>query len=282
MPTPFRKYQALQNDYLLFDALSAPLQFSPDEITAMCHRRTGAGADGILIVRALEGTRAEDDASHPGAAFRMEIFNSDGSVAAMCGNGLRCVGKFLVDSGRLAVGARADVLTKSGPRHVTVLEHGPEQSRVVAGLGRPRVLDDRLVINDLAFVHVDVGNPHIVHFIDGNAPRAYAPDWNRQLALSLGPELEHALEGGVNVGFAQVTGPAGLDLVVFERGAGFTQACGTGATAAVTAALHLGLVSRGPVRVVQSGGIVDVTLDDAGFATLDGPAHFVFAGAWPS
>jgi diaminopimelate epimerase len=98
------------------------------------------------------------------------------------------------------------------------------------------------------------------------------------MALSLGPELEHALEGGVNVGFAFPTGPAELNLVVWERGAGFTQACGTGATAAVTAALHLGHVGQGPVRVLQNGGTVTVTLDAQGDALLDGPAHFVFAG----
>ena len=270
MLTPFRKYQALQNDYLLFDAIEQSMDFSPAQITAMCHRRTGVGADGILIVR------------RDGDATRMQIFNADGSEAAMCGNGLRCVGKFLVDSGRLAVGARADVLTKSGPRHVTVLEQAPGVSRVVAGLGRPRVLDDRLVLQDLAFVHVDVGNPHIVHFVEAGAPRALAPDWNLQMALSLGPDLEHALEGGVNVGFAVPSGPARLDLVVWERGVGFTQACGTGATAAVTAALHLGHVESGPVRVHQNGGEVEVTLDADGSATLDGPAHFVFAGTWPA
>ncbi|PKN21912.1 MAG: diaminopimelate epimerase [Deltaproteobacteria bacterium HGW-Deltaproteobacteria-22] len=270
MTQSFRKYQALQNDYLLFDAIDAPLAFTPAQIIAMCHRRTGAGADGILIV-------SRDAAG----VFRMDIHNNDGTEAAMCGNGLRCVGKYLADSRRIAPGDRCEVLTKAGPRHVTVLEHGPDVSRVIAGLGRPRVLDDRLVLNDLAFVHVDVGNPHIVHFFEATAPRELAPGWNLQMALSLGPELEHALEGGVNVGFAVPTGPAELDLVVWERGAGFTQACGTGATAAVTAALHLGHVGKSPIRVLQNGGIVDVTLDDDGYATLDGPAHFVFAGTLP-
>ncbi|PKN45521.1 MAG: diaminopimelate epimerase [Deltaproteobacteria bacterium HGW-Deltaproteobacteria-17] len=275
MSQPFRKYQALQNDYLLFDALDAPVSFPPAQIVAMCHRRTGVGADGILIVGRAPG------GADGGDVYTMDILNNDGSVAAMCGNGLRCVGKFLADAGHLAPGDRREVRTASGPRHVTVLGHAPDVSQVVAGLGRPRVLDDALTLNDLAFVRVDVGNPHIVHFLDPAAPRAYAPDWNRQLALSLGPELEHAFEGGVNVGFAVVTGPAELDLVVWERGAGFTQACGTGATAAVTAALHLGLVPRGPVRVRQTGGDVTVTLDADGAATLDGPAHFVFAGTLP-
>lgn len=270
MSLSFRKYQALQNDYLLFDAIDTPLAFSPAQIISMCHRRTGVGADGILIVHAIDG-----------GGFGMKIYNSDGSEAAMCGNGLRCVGKFLVDSGRTAAGQKKEILTKSGPRHVTVLEHGVDQSRVVAGLGLPRVLDDRLELQSLAFVLVDVGNPHIVHFI---SPPPFSPGLhpNLQMALELGPGLEPALAGGVNVGFAVVTGPAELDLVVWERGAGFTQACGTGATAAVTAALHLGLVARGPIRVVQNGGIVEVILDDDGYATLDGPAHFAFAGAWPA
>jgi len=271
MSLPFRKYQALQNDYLLFDALDAPLAFAPEAIVAMCHRRLGAGADGILIV-----SRAPD------GAFRMEILNSDGSEAAMCGNGLRCVGKFLADSGRLALGTRAGVHTASGPRHVTVLEHAPAVSRVVAGLGRPRVIDAGLRAGDLAFVHVDVGNPHIVHFLDASAPSAEAPAWIRRLALSDGPELESLLPGGVNVGFAWPAAPDRLELAVWERGAGFTLACGTGATAAVTAARLLGLVADGPVLVRQAGGDATVTLDTDGQATLDGPAHFVFAGQWPN
>lgn len=271
MSLPFRKYQALQNDYLLFDALDAPLNFPPKVVAAMCHRRTGAGADGILIV-SRDATGVD--------AFRMDILNSDGSTAAMCGNGLRCVGKFLVDSGRLAPGVRAGVLTASGPRHVTVLEHAPVVSRVVAGLGRPRVLDADFRAQDLAFVHVDVGNPHLVHFLDV-APVAPGLHLERLKAMELGPTLEHALPGGVNVGFAVITGNATLDLAVWERGAGFTLACGTGATAAVTAARHLGLVADGPVLVAQAGGDATVTLDADGGATLEGPAHFVFAGQWP-
>jgi diaminopimelate epimerase len=277
MSLPFRKYQALQNDYLLFDAQDAPLSFSPEVIAAMCHRRTGAGADGILIVSRAPG----GGDARTGGAFRMDILNSDGSTAAMCGNGLRCVGKFLVDSGHLAVGARAEVLTASGWRHVTVLGHAPAVSRVVAGLGLPRVLDPALRAGDLSFVHVDVGNPHMVHFLDV-APLAPGLHRERQKALELGPALEHALAGGVNVGFAVITGPSTLDLAVWERGAGFTQACGTGATAAVTAARHLGLVGDGPVLVGQAGGDATVTLDADGSATLEGPAHFVFAGQWPS
>lgn len=268
MSRPFRKYQALQNDYLLFDALDGPLAFPPELIVAMCHRRTGAGADGILIV-----------SRDPDPVFRMDILNSDGSVAAMCGNGLRCVGKFLADSGHLNPGERAEVRTASGPRHVTVLAHAPAVSRVIAGLGRPRVLDDALRAGDLTFVHVDVGNPHIVHFLDV-APLAPGLHLERRKALELGPTLEHALPGGVNVGFAVITGNATLDLAVWERGAGFTQACGTGATAAVTAARLLGLVAEGPVLVRQAGGDATVTLDADGEATLDGPAHFVFAGTW--
>ncbi len=270
MSLPFRKYQALQNDYLLFDALDAPLSFSPEAIIAMCHRRTGAGADGILIV-----SRADD------GAFNMMILNSDGSPAAMCGNGLRCVGKVLVDSGRLGMGTGAEVHTAYGPRHVNVHTQATAVSRVVAGLGRPRVLDADLRAGDLSFVHVDVGNPHLVHFLATDAPAAEAPAWVRRLALSDGPELESLLPGGVNVGFAWPGAPDRLELAVWERGAGFTQACGTGATAAVTAARLLGLVADGPVLVRQAGGDATVTLDPDGQATLDGPAHFVFSGIWP-
>jgi len=259
----FRKYQALLNDYILFDALDGAPPLTPERIAGLCRRRSGIGADGVLVVSREEGD------------FRMDIFNSDGSTAAMCGNGLRCVGKFLADTGRIRPGTTVPVRTRAGLRSVAVLHHAPAASRVAAKMGWPRILGE-LEFEKRHFWHVDVGNPHIVHFFEPDE----SPDplvRAVELALELGPGLEHAVAGGVNVGFAAAAG-AELALAVWERGAGFTEACGTGATAAVTAARAAGKMPGGAVRVRQRGGDAVISRHDDGQAVLEGLAHFVFSG----
>ncbi len=284
MSQPFRKYQALLNDYVFIDAMDTPFSRNHDELIAWCDRRAGIGADGVLVLGSDQGT------------YRMEIINSDGSVARMCGNGLRCLGKYLVDSGRLDPGIRAEVSTRSGMRHVTVLKQDPGASLVRAGLGIPAVLAENPaweiaedvstplpeILSDRFFL-VDVGNRHLVFVLDPQSPffqdvaDSFMPALTK-LALTHGPDLEHRFSGGVNVGFAVLLAPEVLELAVWERGAGFTRACGTGATAAATAARHAGLVGEHPVRILQNGGPASVGFDKNGEAFLEGMAHFVFAG----
>ncbi len=262
MERMFRKYQALLNDYVLFDATEDSMELPARTVVRLCHRRAGVGADGVLVV--------SREVEH----FRMDILNSDGSPAAMCGNGLRCVGKFLADTGRIAVGETVPVRTGAGMRSVTVLEHTPQASRVAAGLGTPQVLE-RLELEGMEFWHVDVGNPHIVHFLDGAS--GDAPAQALAMALERGPRLEHVFSSGVNVGFACIRGEE-LELAVWERGAGFTEACGTGATAAVAAARASDRLVLPGVRVRQRGGDAVVAWTPRGEAVLEGMAHFVFSG----
>lgn len=259
----FRKYQALLNDYILFNAIDGMLKLSPTQIVELCHRRRGIGADGVLVVSREDGQ------------YRMEIFNADGSLATMCGNGLRCVGKFLADTQRIPIGTRIPIRTRAGLRSVTVQQHTPAASHVSASMGSPRIVG-QYEFENRWFWHIDVGNPHIVHFLETN-PNLNPLSQVVEHAVTIGPGLEHAMKGGVNVGFACTNGNE-MALAVWERGAGFTEACGTGATAAVTAARAAGKIPQSTIRVHQRGGDVDIVFTETEQVFLEGVAHFVFCG----
>jgi diaminopimelate epimerase len=207
----------------------------------------------------------------PGAAATMHIYNSDGSVAAMCGNGIRCVARHLADARGLSGDLVID--TDAGPRRCTV-HRGPggavEAVSVEMGPARLEGEQDFTVDGErLHAVRVSMGNPHAVLF-DSPTP---------ERACSVGPTIERAVAGGVNVGFAR-PGPRGIDLVVWERGSGLTDACGTGACAATVASARAGLVPTGaPVEVRLPGGALSVTVGaDLARVTMRGPAERAFEG----
>ena len=260
----FVKYQGLGNDFVLVDGPLMPAE----RAARLCDRRRGIGADGVVT---LLPPRT------PGAAATMHIYNSDGSVAAMCGNAIRCVARELHE----ARGLPADLLidTDSGPKRCTVHrgpggpggEAGPvEAVSVEMGPAQLQGEQDFAVAGEqLHAVRVSMGNPHAVLFDEPSERRA----------RELGPLIEKAVAGGVNVGFAR-PGPTGIDLVVWERGAGLTDACGTGACAAAVASARQGAVPTGaPVEVRLPGGALQVTVaPDLTRVTMRGPAERAFQG----
>ena len=257
VPLRFVKYHGLGNDFVVVEG---PL-VGPDRARRLCDRRRGVGADGVLGVLPPRT---------PGAVATMHIFNSDGSVAAMCGNGIRCVARHLAEvrglSGELVID------TDSGPKRCTVHAEAGEVRAVSVEMGPARLLgeeDFRVAGEVLRAVRVSMGNPHAVLFDDPSRARAAA----------IGPALERAVEGGVNVGFAR-SGPSGIDLVVWERGAGLTDACGTGACAAAVASVWRGAFPAGrPIEVRLPGGALEITVgEDLQRVTMRGPAARVFAG----
>ena len=240
----FTKMQGLGNDFIVLDG---PIGLDTEEIAALCDRRFGIGADGLLVVSR-------------GEPIRMEYWNADGSPAEMCGNGLRCVARYAYDRG-WAADRNYGVQTAVGTRGVRVLE-----DRVEAELGRPR-LEGVRTIDGTDYEIVDMGNPHAVAFVADPATVD---------AASVGSRLQTEFPNGSNVEFAALDG-SGVVMRVWERGVGETLACGTGiaAVAAVAAERH-GLAS--PVEVSVTGGQASVDFRD-GVAWIVGPAEYSFRGS---
>lgn len=245
----FTKMQGLGNDFVV---LAGPREVSPEEVVALCDRRRGVGADGVLVVT-------------PGEPVRMDYWNADGSAAEMCGNGLRCAARFALDRG-WAAGASFVIRTELGDRRVEVGE-----GLVTVELG-PVHAGDRAEVDGVELHLASVGNPHAVAFVSDPLT---AP------VTELGPALQShpRFPDGVNVEFVTVAEPDRLKLRVWERGVGETLACGTGAAAAVAVAHQLGKVGE-KVTVELPGGEARVSIA-AGTAWLSGPAEYVFEGEWP-
>jgi len=255
----FVKYQGLGNDFILVEG---PPLMEAARAVRLCDRRRGVGGDGLLT--ALPPRTV-------GAAATMHLYNSDGSVAAMCGNGIRCLARHLAETRGLSGELVID--TDSGPKSCTI--HRGARGAVIAvsvemGPATVEGEQDFTVEGErLHAVRISMGNPHAVLFDDPARLRAQA----------IGPVIERSVAGGVNVGFAR-PGPTGIDLVVWERGAGLTDACGTGACAAAVASARAGVVPTGaPIEVRLPGGALLVTVDpDLTRVTMRGPAEKAFEG----
>lgn len=277
-PLEFAKYQGAGNDFVVVVDLDDDRPLSAEEVAAVCDRRAGVGADGVIrIVRT----------DREGASFFMDYANADGSVAEMCGNGIRCVGMLLHDRGLTDV-TSIDVLTRAGVRHLTLHAEPTGVRRATTTMGTPNFtraaipmrgpawetfLAQPLEIGDgltLTASAVSMGNPHLVVFVDGDPATVHVGH--------IGPALErHDLfPEGTNVEFAYVHDGV-VHARVWERGSGETMACGSGACAAAIAANEAGLVSSRTV-VRFPGGDLEVERRDDGEVLLTGEARRVFEG----
>jgi diaminopimelate epimerase len=258
VPLRFAKYHGLGNDFVLVDG---PLMDAA-RARRVCDRRRGIGADGVVTILPPRT---------PGAAAAMHIYNSDGSVAEMCGNAVRCLARHLAE--RRGVDGEIRIDTDAGTKICTLHRgQGGGVASVSVDMGPARVQgeeDFRVAGETLHATRVSMGNPHAVLFDDPS----------RERAAAVGPVLERAVAGGVNVGFARPDA-GGIDLVVWERGAGLTDACGTGACAATVAAVRRGSVRAGtPVEVRLPGGALEITVaPDLSRVLMRGPAERVFEG----
>jgi diaminopimelate epimerase len=280
---PFAKYEGLGNDFLVVAAADEAEIAAPD-VRAMCDRRLGIGADGVLVVLPPVAR---------GSAARMKVINADGSVPEMCGNGLRCIALHLARARKITSGEIV-VDTDAGAR-ACAGEDSPAGADVTVDMGVVQVTGEmRLQLGErqLDLVLVNAGNPHAVTFLDVLSFNAM----EKGGATQLGPlvEKDPAFPRGVNVGFAYVS--SGLkdprvsgvlktvphmDLIVWERGVGLTLACGTGACAAAAAANAKGLFpSAARCSVRLPGGKLEVTVASSGRTTMRGPARHVFSGHW--
>lgn len=282
----FTKVQAAGNDCILVEAGSVQRNWSKMAI-AMCDRHFGIGADGLLL--ALPSVVAD---------FQMRIFNPDGSEAEVCGNGLRCLAKYVVDKGLTNITVQEiSVETMSGIRRIKLDYEGSEIAKIQVGMGKPEfgakdipvviepgrgdlldikpILDYRIIVDgeELLLSFVSMGNPHAVYF--GQYPVSNFP------LSQLGPKVEQhkMFPHQVNFEVARIISRQSIEARVWERGVGETLACGTGACAvAVTAQLH-GYVDN-KVAVKLPGGILEVEWNRVGEVFLSGPAEVVFTGDW--
>ena len=277
---PFWKYHGLGNDFAIIDGTRGGVLVDPDQAKYLCDRHLGIGADGILTVLPSES-----------GDFRMHIYNADGSEPEMCGNGIRCFVKYLVDYGLVAgPGVRVEtgrgVLDckaqqgKDGKVETVTVNMGPAvfERTQIPMQGEGRCIEQEIEIGDLKFVitAVAVGNPHMV--IHSKA--------DISMARKHGPLLEsHPLfPQRVNVDLTEVKNREEIDLVVYERGCGITKACGTGACAAVAASAVVNKVDlEKEIKVNLPGGSLFVQVDQ-GFLSvwMRGPAVEVFRGELPT
>jgi diaminopimelate epimerase len=271
---PFAKFQGAGNDFVILDgrpgAPAAGLDWA-QLAQQMCDRHYGVGGDGILVA-----AEPSAGAAARGAAFRMRMFNPDGSESEMCGNGLRCFARWLADAGEIESGA-AHIETGAGILRVTLAAQ-PDDAAVSAWMGVPDLSAGEVRVPEAGVeadgTRVSTGNPHAVFFVEDVAAVPLE---------TLGPRVEHhpAFPNRTNVEFVQVRDSGNLKVRVWERGAGATLACGTGACAAMVAARVRGLVDK-TATLELPGGTLEVRWPGPGQeVVLSGPAVRVYDGSWP-
>ncbi len=259
------------NDFIIIDGFR---QQPPEPLALarrLCDRRFGIGADGLILALPSEA-----------ADVRMRVINADGSEPEMCGNGIRCLGKYLYDSGLCRKEAMT-VETLAGVLALTVEAEGGEARRLTVDMGAPVFEPAQIPVDAegnpvalevggrrLSLYCVSMGNPHAVTFdlFPGN-------EEFRRLGALL--ERHPAFPRRANVEFCRVNASGGADVRVWERGDGPTLACGTGACAVLAAGVRLGLLSR-EADIALPGGALRIRWADDGHLYMTGPAETVFVG----
>ncbi|MGP3691194.1 diaminopimelate epimerase [Streptomyces sp. IBSNAI002] len=272
LSVPFAKGHGTGNDFLVLDDPDNTLDLAPSTIVRLCDRRTGLGADGLLrLVRCAATPEASAMASD--AKWFMDYRNADGTLGAMCGNGIRVLARYLASTGLHTHGPLA-IATRAGVRQLDVAAGDtPHHGEVSVAMGRPTLPGPQSITVTVGTrswpaLHVDVGNPHAVVFVD---------DLDHAGTLGEPPTVSPATAypHGTSVEFVRDLGSAHLVLRVHERGVGETPSCGTGACAAVVAALHRTVHRPRRVRytVDALGGRLQVDVTADGHMTLTGQAH---------
>jgi len=265
----FIKYHGLGNDFILIDSRKEKLEeFDLKQLAiAACDRHFGIGADGLLIVWPSQK-----------AHYRMQVINPDGSEAEMCGNGIRCFAKYVYETDQLKEEV-ISVETLAGTILPAVILEDGKVIGVEVDMGEPREIQNSKLIpipsgqnSEFEITEISMGNPHAVIFADDLA------------AIDLpviGPEIENHphFPNRTNVEFVKVLSDKEIEVAVWERGAGETLACGTGACAALVAS-HLAKKTGRRVIVHLPGGNLDIEWGEDNHVLMRGPAEKVFEGAY--
>jgi len=283
----FTKMQGAANDFVLIETGDTHRQWSKLAL-AMCDRHLGIGADSLLLL--LPSEKAD---------FGMRIFDADGSEAEACGNGIRCLAKYVFEKGLISTETdEITVETIAGIRKIKLEKRGGKLIEIWANMGKPELNADKIpatikpgegdVVDiksmlsykanidgvDLTLNLVSMGNPHAVHFCQ--EPVSGFP------LSEVGPQVENlsVFPNRINFEVARVLSPNHLEARVWERGVGETLACGSGACAIAVASKLLGYTER-KVDIKLPGGTLDAEWNGDGEVILGGPAETVFEGKWP-
>lgn len=257
----FTKMHGAGNDYIYVDTTRYPIVNPQKKAIEWSQFHTGIGSDGLILI----------GHSHK-ADFSMRIFNADGSEAMMCGNGSRCVGKYVYESG-LTDQTEITLDTLSGIKTLKLHVDKGKVFAVTVDMGSPSSMKSLFWKDEYPFqsTQVSMGNPHLVTFVE---------DITQVNLTEIGPQLErHPLfPDRTNVEFAQVIYKDTIRMRVWERGSGITQACGTGACATAVAAFRNGMSGR-KCHIIMDGGTVTVEWEErSGHILMTGPATKVFDG----
>ena len=272
MNLKFTKMHGAGNDFVVLDGVRKHIELTPEQLRLLADRHFGVGCDQILIVEKADNIEAD---------FRYRIFNSDGGEVEQCGNGARCFMRFVHDQ-KLTAKREIVVETHSG----LISPRLEQDGRVTVNMGTPIFESTRIPFDGgsgaaseplevagaaLNISAVSMGNPHAVQVVE---------DIELAPVKELGPLIEHhpRFPKRVNAGFMQVMNRHHIRLRVYERGAGETLSCGTGACAAVVAGIRRGLLDS-PVNVATRGGALTIAWESEGAVVqMTGPAIAVFTG----
>lgn len=274
----FTKMQGCGNDYCYMDCTKEQIDNIPELAKRISDRHFGVGSDGLILIKPSE--RAD---------FFMDMYNYDGSRAQMCGNGIRCVAKFVYDKG-LTDKKQLQIETPGGIKQLDLTTEGGKVTQVTVNMGSPimipslipvisekdRVINEPIIVGDRQFhmTCLSMGNPHAVVFV---------PDTNELAMEEIGPLFEHhrVFPERVNTEFIHVEDRNRITMRVWERGSGETLACGTGACASVVACILNGYTEH-EVTVALLGGELKIRYDEKeNTVYMTGPAVTVFEGDYP-
>ncbi len=274
----FWKYHGLGNDFIILDNRDQSIDISAGWVETICHRRFGVGADGVILVEKSDK-----------ADIRMIIYNSDGSRPAMCGNGIRCFACYVYDK-EIHKGDCMSVETDAGVLNIDIRSQEGEFTAAVVNMGKPdftsksvpvnidkqEVIDHEIEIGGQSYkiTSLLMGVPHTVLFVE---------DLSDETVVSLGKLIENVemFPERTNVNFVKVIDRQHILLRTWERGAGYTYACGTGACASVAASVANGL-TEDKVHVELRGGAMIIDWKDQEDIFMEGPAAEVFEGIYPN
>ena len=265
----FTKMHGCGNDYIYIDCRDSIPDNISDLVVRLSDRHKGIGGDGIILI-----------CNSDKADFMMRIFNADGSEGKMCGNGIRCVAKFVFDKG-LTENRHLKIDTLSGIKTIDIAPDaypGDEEIRVTVDMGKPEIesIEETVELPDgcrLVGSVISMGNPHFVCYVD--------EEITDDLVLVKGPmaEKHKRFPDRSNIEFARIVGKDQIEMRVWERGSGETMACGTGACATAVAAIAKGL-TESDVVVHLRGGDLRISLDSRGHVLMTGPATTAFEGTF--